>query len=61
MLEDPRNIQRATYLQWVAHNLERIADRATNIAERVVFVSTGVLPVAEEWRDDARGGDRPRG
>lgn len=60
MLEDPRYIQRATYLQWVAHNLERIADRATNIAERVVFVSTGVLPVAEEWRDDARGGDRRR-
>ncbi len=33
----------ATYLLWVAHNLERIADRATNIAERVVFLITGSL------------------
>jgi phosphate uptake regulator len=30
-----------TYLLWVAHGLERIADRATNICERVVFVATG--------------------
>ncbi len=41
MMEDPRTIQRATYLLWVAHNMERIADRATNIAERVVFLVTG--------------------
>jgi phosphate transport system protein len=41
MLSDPRTIDRATWLLWVAHNLERIADRATNIAERVVFVVTG--------------------
>ncbi len=43
MLEDPRNIGRATYLLWVAHNLERIGDRATNICERVVFMTTGKL------------------
>lgn len=43
MLQDPRNINRATYLLWVAHNLERIGDRITNIAERVLFVSTGQL------------------
>ena len=41
MMEDPQTIQRATYLLWVAHNLERIADRATNIAERVIFLVTG--------------------
>ena len=41
MLEDPRNIQRATYLLWVAHDLERIADRATNIAERVIWLISG--------------------
>jgi len=41
MLEDPRNITRATYLLWVAHNLERIADRVTNICERVIFMITG--------------------
>ncbi len=41
MIRDPGTIQRATYLLWVAHNLERIADRATNIAERVIFLVTG--------------------
>jgi len=43
MLEDPRNIRRATYLLWVSHNLERIGDRATNISERTVFAETGKL------------------
>jgi phosphate transport system protein len=43
MIQDPRTIQRATYLLWVAHNVERIADRATNIAERVIFLVTGKL------------------
>jgi len=43
MLEDPRNISRATYLLWVAHNLERIGDRVTNVCERVVFMATGKL------------------
>ena len=41
MMEDPRTITRATYLLWVAHNLERIADRAINIGERVVFLVKG--------------------
>ena len=43
MLKDPRTIDRATHLLWVAHNLERIADRATNIAERVIFLITGKM------------------
>ena len=41
MIQDPSTIQRATYLLWVAHDLERIADRATNVAERVVYMVTG--------------------
>jgi phosphate transport system protein len=41
MMEDPRTINQATYLLWVAHNLERIADRTTNIAERVIFLDSG--------------------
>ena len=41
MMDDPRTITRATYLLWVAHNLERTADRAINIGERVVFLVTG--------------------
>jgi phosphate transport system protein len=43
MMEDPRTITQATYLLWVAHNLERIADRTTNIAERVVFLDSGEI------------------
>jgi len=43
MLQDPQTIQRATYLLWAAHDLERIADRATNIAERVIFLVTGKM------------------
>jgi phosphate transport system protein len=42
-LSDPRAIERATHLIWVAHNLERIADRVTNICERVVFLVTGKI------------------
>jgi phosphate transport system protein len=41
MLDDPSTIQRNTYMLWTAHNLERIADRCTNIAERVIFFVTG--------------------
>ncbi len=41
MLADPTTIDRATRLLWVAHNLERIADRVTNICERVVYEVTG--------------------
>lgn len=40
-MRDDTYIQRATFLLWVGHNLERIGDRATNIAERVIFMCTG--------------------
>ncbi len=43
MIKDPRSIQRATYLLWVTHDLERTADRATNIAERVIYLVTGKM------------------
>jgi phosphate transport system protein len=36
-------VERASYLVWVAHNLERTADRATNIAQRAIFTVTGDL------------------
>ncbi|HUS13741.1 MAG TPA: phosphate signaling complex protein PhoU [Chloroflexia bacterium] len=41
MMADPATINRATHLLWAAHNLERIADRVTNICERVIFQATG--------------------
>jgi len=43
MAEDPRTITRATRLMWAAHNLERAADRVTNICERIVFIITGKM------------------
>ncbi len=43
ILQDPRHINQATYLLWAAHNVERTADRVTNICERTVFVVTGQL------------------
>jgi phosphate transport system protein len=43
MLEDDRTVKRAMHLLFVAHNLERIADRVTNICERVVYLKTGEM------------------
>ena len=43
MVEDPRTITKATRLIWVAHNIERSADRITNICERVVYIVTGKM------------------
>ncbi len=43
MVEDPKTITRATRLIWIAHNLERAADRVTNMCERVVFIVTGKM------------------
>ncbi len=43
VIGDPKTIERANWLLWTAHNLERFADRVTNICERTVFVATGAL------------------
>jgi len=43
MTKDPQIVSRATRLIWVAHDLERSADRVTNICERVIFVITGKM------------------
>lgn len=43
VIGDPTTIERANWLLWTAHNLERFADRVTNICERTVFVATGAL------------------
>ena len=52
MLNDPSTINRATWLLWAAHNLERMGDRIQNICERAVYEVTGVL---KEF--GGRGGD----
>ena len=51
IIADPRNINQANLLLWVAHNLERAGDRVTNICERVLFTVTGTMEEmdAEAW------------
>ena len=46
-LGDPRNIDRVNYVIWVAHNLERLGDRVTNICERVIYIVTSEHPEAD--------------
>lgn len=56
MLEDPSTIRRATHLIWASHAVERFADRATNVAERTLFVATGRLEdLTSEASKAARG------
>jgi phosphate transport system protein len=43
IIQDPKVIERANWLLWAAHNLERMADRVTNICERTIFIATGEL------------------
>jgi phosphate transport system protein len=52
MIKDPSTIDRATYLIWAAHNLERLSDRVTNICERIVFVVTGEIIELDQTDDE---------
>jgi phosphate transport system protein len=57
IIQDPKSIERANWLLWTAHNLERVADRVTNICERTVFIATGEMSEIkssddEFWRKD---------
>ncbi|MFN2196108.1 MAG: phosphate signaling complex protein PhoU [Anaerolineales bacterium] len=54
MISDPSTIDRANYLMWVAHNLERLADRVTNICERTLYVSEGILIEIDQTDDEMR-------
>ncbi len=59
MIADPSTIDRANYLMWAAHNLERMADRVTNICERTIYVATGEIreldATDDEWMRDLPG------
>jgi phosphate transport system protein len=52
IIQDPKSIERANWLLWVAHNLERVADRVTNICERTVFIATGELNEIKSTSDE---------
>ncbi len=43
MIQDPKTIDQANYLLWAAHNVERMADRVTNICERTIFTASGEI------------------
>ena len=43
MIVDPSTIDESNHLQWAAHNLERMADRVTNICERTIFAAEGTI------------------
>jgi phosphate transport system protein len=52
IIQDPKTIERANWLLWVAHNLERFADRVTNICERTVFIVTGEMKEIKSTDDE---------
>jgi phosphate transport system protein len=52
MMADEDNIDRATFHLWVSHNLERAADRVTNICERTVFTASGRLTEFDRSDDE---------
>lgn len=52
VIADPKTIERANWLLWVAHNLERFADRVTNICERTVFIVTGEMTEIKSTDDE---------
>jgi phosphate transport system protein len=58
MISNPSTVDRANHLLWVAHNLERVADRVTNICERIVFVVTGEM-LEMDRTDDEWFADEP--
>jgi phosphate transport system protein len=54
MIEKPQVIDHANLLMWVAHNLERMADRVSNICERTIFVATGELMEIESNKKELK-------
>lgn len=52
IIADPKTIERANWLLWVAHNLERFADRVTNICERTIFIVTGEMSEIKSTDDE---------
>jgi phosphate transport system protein len=52
MMEDPRNITACTHLMFIAKNIERIGDHATNIAENVIFLVKGRMPTDQRPKGD---------
>ena len=54
MHEQPDEIEDVNHLLWACHNLEGLADRVTNICERTLFITTGVLLELDNTDDETR-------
>jgi phosphate transport system protein len=52
MFNDPSKIDQGNHLMWAAHNLERMADRVTNICERAIYVVTGQMQEIDTTDDE---------
>jgi phosphate transport system protein len=56
MIANPEIIDHSSYVMWIVHNIERMADRVTNICERTIFIATGELLEIDmsddEWADE---------
>jgi phosphate transport system protein len=52
IMSDPKCVDQANHLMWAAHNLERMADRVTNICERTIYVVTGQLKEIDGTDDE---------
>jgi phosphate transport system protein len=59
-MANPTIIDRANMLMWAAHNLERMADRVTNICERTIYVATGEMKEIKRSDDEVQQGELPR-
>ena len=55
MIADPATVDRANHMMWAAHNLERMADRVTNICERIIYVATGEMKELDTNEDNEAG------
>lgn len=55
MMTDVSSVDRANHIMWAAHNLERMADRVTNICERIVYVATGEMKELDTTEGDVAG------
>jgi phosphate transport system protein len=60
VIQDPTTIERANWLLWVAHNLERVADRVTNICERTIFIATGNMTEVKSTDDEFWKSQKPK-
>jgi len=54
VIQNPDSVDQANHLQWAAHNIERMADRVTNICERTIFIATGEMNELEESDNEAK-------